>query len=624
MPAPDQHANPTAPPSLKASTISGTAWSLGAVVAAKVASLITQIVLARILLPSDFGMAAIAIGITSLLFVTNPIIAGDLAIQRSDRLTKVLARCQRLGLLAGLVVFSAILITAFIAPRNSGHPIAPVSGATLQETTPLESIKAGESALPILHSQGVEFAIDSPDRTKDFVSIEADANLSPTVGVVVDYLNAGIAEVDPSGVRLKIEAEGILVVPGAAGINATLEPRNSSTEMLFDTLGIPFYSTTMFLLLLAMSIRPITVAMRIKPMVILRVELCFRAISIFSFCSTLLGSGLAITLALLGAGPLAVIASLVSMPVFQLIFVSLGALRYRGKYRSDPDPKEPLLGDFFTLAGAQWIHSLAFSIGYVVLAFSMNDAMVGIYYFAFVLSLQINALIGSSLAGPLLPIFASIKDEPARFDNAFLRVAGMLTLVSIPACFFLAIVAPWLIPLVFGAKWVVAVNLVILLFIAQGVAITNTASISALKATGRFKTWGIWQTMLTLSIVAAAIFAGVFQSILLMAALVLLVYVVCGPLCVALALQSGNVLRAWRVHLIPVVCASPVLLGLFIYNFSDDLWVNVGGTTVWGCVCLVGYIVLMRILVPEQAAEITRFLHKTLGKLRGSGSVNSA
>ena len=350
MPPPDQPSSSEDAPNLKASIISGTAWSMASVLGAKIISLFAQIILARLLLPSDFGMAAIAIGITSLLFVANPIIASDLAIQRSDRITKVLARCQRLGMVAAILVFLAILVAAYFVPNRSGHRLELDTGGPLQETSSLESINDG-AAIPILQSQGVVFTIEGAEGKQNLVRIDADPDLSPTVEMALSYLNAGIAATDSTGVRLDIVEEQIVAVPGEGNAEPVLQSKNTSTAMLFETLGLPFYSGMMLLLMLAMSIRPIVAALRAKPMVILRMELRFRAISIYSFLSAFLGSALAITLAFLGAGPIAVIAALVSMPVFDLIFITIGSLPYRQKYRSESDPEEPLVGDFFTLAG---------------------------------------------------------------------------------------------------------------------------------------------------------------------------------------------------------------------------------------------------------------------------------
>lgn len=125
---------------------------------------------------------------------------------------------------------------------------------------------------------------------------------------------------------------------------------------------------------------------------------------------------------------------------------------------------------------------------YVVLGRFHPDVIVGVYYFAFNLSLQTAMLLALNLDGVLMPVLSKLRDEPARQRDAFLSAARAIALVGIPICFLQAVVAGPVIRLVFDPKWYAAIPVLQVLSVGMAFRVLTHPAQSLMRAQGRFAT----------------------------------------------------------------------------------------------------------------------------------------
>lgn len=123
----------------------------------------------------------------------------------------------------------------------------------------------------------------------------------------------------------------------------------------------------------------------------------------------------------------------------------------------------------------------------LILGAFYSPNIVGLFYFASALSLQVVSLISSNLGGILFPVLSKMQNDPQRQKNAFIRAIRVLALLAIPFSLGIAAIADPLIRLLFADKWLPTIP--ILQILAIGMAFSASGSIvgSYLVSQKKFK-----------------------------------------------------------------------------------------------------------------------------------------
>src|SRR5262249_43626715 len=170
----------------------------------------------------------------------------------------------------------------------------------------------------------------------------------------------------------------------------------------------------------------------------LRVNLRFKALSLIQISSSCLRYGCMVLLAWLGYGPLSFVVPLVFTNLFE--GVATWSLTRTAPWR------KPLgMGRWSEiLREARWILFGAFSIGilnnglYLAIGSLVPKAMVGAFFFANQIVIQIGLLLSSNLFQVFFPAFSQLAHDPLRSRSAigrslmFVMMLATLSLVLIP------------------------------------------------------------------------------------------------------------------------------------------------------------------------------------------------
>jgi O-antigen/teichoic acid export membrane protein len=266
-----------------------------------------------------------------------------------------------------------------------------------------------------------------------------------------------------------------------------------------------------------------------------------------------------------------------------------------------------------------------------VLAFFASDAELGFYYFAFTLSAQLNGVIIYNLTFVLQPIFATIRDDPARQVAAFLRVCRVLGAVTVPLCIMQAALAEPALRLVFGERWVPAAPMLTVLSVAQALAFTVGPTAALLKGQDRFGTYLRWQAWQAAFIVPCLVLAAWLGSgwvglgngaALLVAATTLVTYAAFSPIGVWLGIRvGGGGLRDLLAAATPSLTAS-LAIGIpawFLVRGVDPTGLEgIGRMAAVAAASVPTYLVLLRILDRDTFVELAGYLRKILARFRPS------
>ena len=215
-----------------------------------------------------------------------------------------------------------------------------------------------------------------------------------------------------------------------------------------------------------------------------------------------------IALAVAGAGGWAIVGGYVAGEVAWAIvgWAVVGRAPRLGSLRRDVS--KPLLAYGLPAAGNALLLALVFNIDYLIVGERLGPRPLGFYTIAYrfpeVLILQALWVV-SAVA---FPMFSLVREDPARLERAFLTGMRLQTTYGMAAGVGMAMVAPMLVPVLLGAKWVPAVGAL------EGIAIYAVFGSLAKSAMDLYKGVGrpglaVWMSLLRLALVLPALLIGV-------------------------------------------------------------------------------------------------------------------
>jgi len=264
-----------------------------------------------------------------------------------------------------------------------------------------------------------------------------------------------------------------------------------------------------FLLMAVVIQRPLADAAFVVPNTQLRLSLAYREIAIIDGSVILAATVGGLLMAYFGMGP----SSLLFPPI---AMIWLRAYIYSRRVKRIPSEGldrsllRPIAHRFIVACTGQYLNSMLAILEVLVLGFFASETEIGLFGFASLLAIQANTVIASQLGAVLQPIFAHIKDDPARQVAAFSRATSMLASVAVPLSLVQAAVALPLFRLMFEEEWTGSIAIFVLLSIAQAFVFVSAPSIALLKAQGRFRAYFRWQGLQIATSIAAFVTAVQF------------------------------------------------------------------------------------------------------------------
>jgi O-antigen/teichoic acid export membrane protein len=218
----------------------------------------------------------------------------------------------------------------------------------------------------------------------------------------------------------------------------------------------------------------------------------------------------------------------------------------------------PLVKDLrFTFGSntARWMRS---SVDPLILGLFASQAVVGVYFFAQSMVVQIVRVITLNLSGVLLPALNKIADDPVRQTTAFLRASRAMLLIGAPFCVGLAAVAPLFVRVFLDVqKWSSLPPVLTALALGTVFRLLDEPAQALISAQGRFRL-GFRMAVMTGSAYLLASAIGSWEGdALRMGAVVALYYGLVGPGVLAIAIRpgGGTYKDALRVFVVPLAIA---------------------------------------------------------------------
>ncbi|MBL8756989.1 MAG: oligosaccharide flippase family protein [Phycisphaerae bacterium] len=253
-----------------------------------------------------------------------------------------------------------------------------------------------------------------------------------------------------------------------------------------------WHSDVVLHLLLILSVAAPFFGLAIVPEAKLQCELRFRGLAIIEFAR---GTGLLLTQIALAfwmkhAGHTDWGAYALAAPVPVFAALRCGAMWWAARPRVRWTPRVQLwrlLGADSAKLFLSSLLGLCISQGAIfALGFYATEDVVGLYSFAFNLSLITAVMLTQNIAAVIFPVLSTMQDDPARLRRTFLSSGRMLNLIAVPACFLQGALAEPFIATVCNPKWAGSIPVMQVLSIAMAFVVIWPSSKSLMQARGRF------------------------------------------------------------------------------------------------------------------------------------------
>lgn len=306
--------------------------------------------------------------------------------------------------------------------------------------------------------------------------------LATVVNVVADVLIVGGGWSDAIIQRRNLAPEHLssifwLLVALALGLAALAAVAATPVAALF---GVPAVAALMPVLALQLPLG----ALSVVPTALLRRELRFAPLALRSLLALTLAGIAAIALALAGAGVWSLVALNLLQPALS-VAVLWGSVAWRPAWRLSPRHLREVLPFVMGAMGERAVQILDALLPRLVIGLRLGPVPLGHFAMAYKVMELLIQLVTRPIARVLLPSAARLADEPLRLRRLVAAAVELMALIVLPAAAGIAIVAPLLVPLVFGPAWVDSVPALQALMVTAAVAPFTALSASLMYAAGR-------------------------------------------------------------------------------------------------------------------------------------------
>lgn len=259
-----------------------------------------------------------------------------------------------------------------------------------------------------------------------------------------------------------------------------------------NLLAILFHMPTLAPVMRWMALCPLIDSLATIHLAVLRRNLSMAMFAARTFFGYSAGGAVAIALAWHGWGVWALVAQQIT--IWSTITIVVWSFsRWRPRFQFSFTALKDLSSYACYNALSNFVMGLDDRIGSLIIGSLFNAEIVGYY----ALGQRILHLIGmatlSSLESVVLPVLSRMNGNRALFNRTYISMVISATIFWLPACWGFGIMAPELVPVVFGHKWIGAIPLIQVVTLAAFVNAFTALTAHALGALGRPN----WMTMLS-------------------------------------------------------------------------------------------------------------------------------
>jgi O-antigen/teichoic acid export membrane protein len=199
-------------------------------------------------------------------------------------------------------------------------------------------------------------------------------------------------------------------------------------------------------------------AMSSIQMAILTRKMDFRALAIRTLLATLVGGAVGLIMAFRGWGVWSLVGQQLTNAIMSSLFM-WWSVTWRPALQISRQHLRDLYKFSLNLTGTDVLWFFAQKSDQTMVGYGFGPLGLGPYSLASRLPTLLHDGIILPLQSVAFPSFSKLQSEPERFEQALLKFCELSSFVLFPVFFGLIAIAPSLVPLLFGVKWLAAVPL---------------------------------------------------------------------------------------------------------------------------------------------------------------------
>jgi O-antigen/teichoic acid export membrane protein len=172
-------------------------------------------------------------------------------------------------------------------------------------------------------------------------------------------------------------------------------------------------------------------------------------------------------------------------------YLYMGLKEYRPSFVFKLGEIKEFLGFGAYQMGEKTINYFNSQIDVILIGKLLGTEALGIYSIAKQLIMRPAQIVNPIITKVTFPTMAKVQDDTARLKNIYLKTMNYLSSINFPIYAFLLVMAPDLVPLMFGSKWNEAILIVQILSIYGAIRSTGNPIGSLMLAKGKAN-WGFW------------------------------------------------------------------------------------------------------------------------------------
>jgi O-antigen/teichoic acid export membrane protein len=348
-------------------------------------------------------------------------------------------------------------------------------------------------------------------------------------------------------------------------------------------------------------------------------ELAFRSLQIRQIGATLAGAVTGVTLAVAGAGPWAIIGMTLAAEATSGI-VLWGASPWRPRLIYSLASLRDTVRFGSKLFGASILSYLSLNGDNLLIGRFLGSVALGTYSVAYNLMSIPMSMLATPISQVAFPALSRLKSDRDRLRSAWLRGKRISSLFIAPAFIGLIVIAPDLVPAMFGSKWNPAIPVVQILclgLVTQAIGTLNWTMLIALGEGGMY----FWLNALEGVATFAGFAVGLHWGIIGVATSFAIVK---WPLTVldthfaarAVSVPTGDALRAAIYPALPLSLATAGVTYLTRVELRAAGVPELARVGVAIAVACITYAVLVRLVDAELFAEVKSLLPRRFAALR--------
>jgi lipopolysaccharide exporter len=149
--------------------------------------------------------------------------------------------------------------------------------------------------------------------------------------------------------------------------------------------------------------------------------------------------------------------------------------------------------------GERLVNYFNSNLDYLLIGSMLGAKGLGYYTLAHNLVLRPSQLINPVITKVAFPVFSRIQNDTDRLKRGYLKILQLLSIINFPIMAGIAVLAPIMVPIIFGEQWLPSIILIQILSIVGLLRSTSNPVGSLLLAKGRADLGFKWNLILTLT-----------------------------------------------------------------------------------------------------------------------------